>query len=84
MVIVMLLLYLFSFFLIWVDMNLYLRNQMLIKYDQLKLYLSKPVSLSLLLAFMLYNSQHFLSTNHKCTTFGIHVILFPTLAEYQP
>jgi hypothetical protein len=28
---------------------------------------SKPVSLSLILTFMSYNSQHLLSTNHKCT-----------------
>jgi hypothetical protein len=49
-------------------MNLYLRNQVLKKFDQLKIaYRSKPLRLSLLLAFMSYNSQHLLSTNHKCT-----------------
>jgi hypothetical protein len=48
------------------SMNLYLSNQVLIKFDQLKLRY-KPVSLSLILDFMSYNSQHLLSTNHKCT-----------------
>jgi hypothetical protein len=37
MVMVMLLLYLFCFFLMWVGMKLYLSNQVLIKFDQLKL-----------------------------------------------
>jgi hypothetical protein len=49
------------------SMNLYLSNQVLIKFDQLKFLRSKPVSLSLILAFMSCNSQHLLSTNHKCT-----------------
>jgi hypothetical protein len=55
--------------LMWVfGMNLYLSTQVLIKFDQLKLLIAgKPVSLSLILAFMSYNSQHLLSTNHKYT-----------------
>jgi hypothetical protein len=47
-------------------MNLYLSN-LLIKLDQLKLLIAVTHSLSLILALMLYNFQHLLSTNHKCT-----------------
>jgi hypothetical protein len=61
--------YISSIFLMWVGINLYLSNQVLIKLDQLKLLIAviKPVSLSLLLTFISYNSQHLLSINHKCT-----------------
>jgi hypothetical protein len=48
-------------------MNLYLSNHA----NKIKLtkitYCSKPVNLSLLVAFMSYNFQHLLRTNHKCT-----------------
>jgi hypothetical protein len=56
------------FLLIWVGINLYLSNQVLIKYDQLKLIIAvSQLAFPYFWPCMSYNLLHLLSTNHKCT-----------------